>query len=515
MLRQRLVSFGTFIGIVLLSGCATQLPSLTTEQKPPSQTLISDVSKSEMAKTINEMTLARPTQSGVYPLGDGVDAFVARLALINGATTSVDVQYYIYRADTTGNLLTAVLMKAAERGVRVRLLLDDMNTSGKDNAFALLSNHPNVEIRLFNPFLNRFRRGLEFLGNINRANRRMHNKSLSVDGRVTIVGGRNIGDEYFSADQSVEFGDFDLLAIGPVVDEISQQFDLYWNSEAAYPVATLIPPLNNPWPETRERINHLIQNYQGSDYVQRLKRAHIISDISREDAPIYWGKAHAVYDPPSKAMPLHEASSSPALPDHYMLPQLINLFDRARQSLVLVSPYFVPGDAGVELLTQYRQQGIDVTVVTNSLAATDVVAVHSGYRKYRVPLLQSGVELYEVRVDAKAKPSSWKGSSRVSLHAKTFYVDDTTLFVGSFNFDPRSAALNTELGIVIESPELIETIKAKASSEIAKVTYKVEMNNNDIRWVGAEGTYDKEPQASLWRRIGATLMGWLPIEQHL
>ncbi|MAZ89712.1 MAG: hypothetical protein CL693_18920, partial [Cellvibrionaceae bacterium] len=386
---------------------------------------------------------------------------------------------------------------------------------GKDNAFALLSNHPNVEIRLFNPFLNRFRRGLEFLGNVNRANRRMHNKSLTVDGRVTIVGGRNIGDEYFSADQSLEFGDFDLLAIGPVVNEISQQFDLYWNSEAAYPVATLIPPLDSPWSETRDRINHLIQDYQGSDYVRRLKRAHIISDISREDAPIYWGKAHAVYDPPSKATPSHTVSSSSALPDNYMLPQLISVFDQAQRSLVLVSPYFVPGEAGVELLTQYRQRGIDVTVVTNSLAATDVVAVHGGYQKYRAPLLESGVELYEVRVDAKAKPSSWKGSSRVSLHAKTFYVDDTTLFVGSFNFDPRSAALNTELGIVIESPELIQAIKEKASAEIAKVTYKVELNDNELRWIGVDGTYDKEPQASLWRRIGATLMGWLPIEQHL
>lgn len=513
MLRQYLV-LSSLIAIVLLSGCATRLPTLPPEQKPSSQTLISEPSRSETAKTISAMAKAHPGQSGVYPLGDGIDAFVARLALIDKATTSVDVQYYIYRADTTGNLLTAVLMNAAERGVRVRLLLDDMNTSGKDSAFALLSNHPNVEIRLFNPFLNRFRRGLEFLGNINRANRRMHNKSITVDGRITIVGGRNIGDEYFSADQSLEFGDFDLLAIGPVVNEITQQFDLYWNSEAAYPAKTLIKPLDEPWSETRDRINTMVQRYQESDYVRRLKTAHIISDISREDAPIYWGKAYALYDPPSKAIPTSDSSRS-RLPEEYMLPQLVKVLDDAQHSLVLVSPYFVPGDAGVELLKKYRRNGIDISIITNSLAATDVVAVHGGYRKYRTPLLESGVKLYEVRVDANVKPGSWKGSSRASLHAKTFYVDDKTLFVGSFNFDPRSAALNTELGIVIESPELIKTIKDNASIEISKATYKVELTDKGVRWFGADGTYQKEPQASLWRRMGAILMGWLPIEQHL
>ncbi|MGH1371993.1 MAG: phospholipase D family protein [Cellvibrionaceae bacterium] len=511
------VSFLLVLCLGFISGCANQLPNLTESEKPHSQTLPSLGLHSPLSQTIAPLLEKYPEQSGVYPLTDGVDAFVARLALIRAATRSIDVQYYIYHGDETGQLLTATLMQAAERGVRVRMLLDDMNTSGKDNALMLLADHPNVEVRLFNPFLNRLLRGWEFLGNFARANRRMHNKSLTVDGLATIVGGRNIGDEYFSANQSVDFGDFDLWAIGPVVDEIAGQFDLYWNSHASYPVAALVAPTGLSWSEAKPRIQQALKRYQHSEYVERLRNATLIDDLARPDFSLYWGKAYALFDHPSKANPKHQENqlTSTGLPDSYMLPQLIEVLDQTENNLVLVSPYFVPGNEGVQLLTQYRQRGIKVRVVTNSLAATDVVAVHSGYRRYRKDLLKAGVELREVRVDANMKPGSWRGSSKVSLHAKTFYADDKTLFVGSFNLDPRSAALNTELGIVIESEPLVRWLKTSFETQLKQTTYKVELKREKLVWTGIEGTHKKEPNASLWRRLGAALLGLLPIEQHL
>lgn len=511
----RLIAFASLAG--LLPACANQLPQLSDSQKPNSWSLPIAGPDTTLGQALDPLLRIHPNQSGVYPLTDGVDAFVARLAVIGAATTSIDLQYYIYHGDETGQLLTWSLMQAAERGVRVRLLLDDMNTSGKDSALALLSEHPNVEVRLFNPFLNRLLRGWEFLGNFARANRRMHNKSLTVDGLTTIVGGRNIGDEYFSANQSVDFGDFDLLAIGPVVAEISSQFDLYWNSQAAYPAASLIPPSDLSWSEAKPQIDAVMKRYQHSEYVQRLKNANIIDELSRVKKPLYWGKAYALFDHPSKANPnLRENQLElGGLPESYMLPQLKKVLDQAQQRLVLVSPYFVPGQAGVDLLTRYQQNGVKVRVITNSLAATDVVAVHSGYQKYRQPLLQAGIEIQEVRVDANSKPGSWSGSSKVSLHAKTFYVDDKTLFVGSFNLDPRSAALNTELGIVIESEALVNWLTNNFTQQLAKTTYRVELNDGKMIWTGEDGVHTHEPKASLWRRMGAALLAFLPIEQQL
>jgi len=501
----------------LLASCTTQFPPLSAYEKPPSHTITENRTNSSIQRVVDPLLADHPNESGVYPLINGVDAFVARLALIRAASTSIDLQYYIYRGDETGQLLTWSLMQAAERGVRVRVLLDDMNTDGKDSALALLSEHPNVEVRLFNPFINRILRGWEFLGNFARANRRMHNKSLTVDGLSTIVGGRNIGDEYFSANQAIDFGDFDLLAIGPVVQEISTQFDLYWNSEPAIPVAALIPSSKSSWSDVKPQIHSVIQRYQHSEYFQELKRANILAELSDQNATIYWGMAYALYDPPSKANPqVHtEAQKSGSLPDRYMLPQLIKLFDNAKHQLVLISPYFVPGRAGVELLTQYREQGVAIDVITNSLAATDVVAVHGGYQKYRKELLLAGIGIREVRVDANVKPGSWKGSSKASLHAKTFYLDNKTLFVGSFNLDPRSAALNTELGIVVDSEELVHWLKTNFNHQLAKTTYRVELEGGKLKWIGEERVYRHEPQVSIWRRIGAALLALLPIEQQL
>mgnify|MGYP003683096637 CR=1 FL=1 len=500
-----------------LTGCATQLPVLSSDEKPSSHALPPVDADSQLAQALQPLLHQHPDQSGVYPLTDGVDAFVARLALIRAATRSIDLQYYIYRGDDTGQILTGSLMQAAERGVRVRILLDDMNTTGKDSALALLTEHPNVEVRLFNPFINRLLRGWEFLGNFARANRRMHNKSLTVDGLATIVGGRNIGDEYFSAHQALEFGDFDLMAIGSVVAEISTQFDLYWNSQTAYPAAALLGPSELSWDQARPKIQAAMQRHENSEYVQRLRKATLIDDLSRTGSSLYWGKAYALYDHPSKANPESHKhyQQLDSLPDSYMLPQLIDVLNQSKNNLVLVSPYFVPGKHGVELLTEYRKHGINVRVVTNSLAATDVVAVHSGYQRYRKTLLESGVELQEVRVDANAKPGSWKGSSKVSLHAKTFYLDDKTLFVGSFNLDPRSAALNTELGIVIESESLVSLLKQNFEKHLVNTTYQVTLEDEKLVWTGIDGIHHKEPKASIWRRMGAALLALLPIEQQL
>lgn len=513
---------GQFIAIVLaalLSSCTTQLP----QGDKPISYFIAAPSDTPLAKVIESHTSAHPGQSGAYPLSDGVDAFVARLALIKSAQYSVDVQYYIYRGGETGKLLTWTLLEAAERGVRVRLLLDDMNTSGKDQTIRTLSEHPNINIRLFNPFTKRQWRGLEFLGNFSRANRRMHNKSLTVDNLATVVGGRNIGDEYFSANDSLSFSDFDILAIGPVVEEISQQFDLYWNNSSAHAVEVLVDHTINAeqWSRAKSEFAADIQTYHDSAYVKKLKNADIINDLSGDHWPLFWGQASALFDKPNKISQTPHYQKNVTLEDlssDYMLKELAAVFGKARDKLTLISPYFVPGDSGVEQLIEYANAGIEVTVVTNSLAATDVVAVHSGYAAYRRPLLEAGVTLYEARVDANQKPGSWKGSSRASLHAKTFYLDDSTVFVGSFNLDPRSAMLNTELGIVIQSPELAKILDEGISSHISQVAYRVALSDSGkLVWHddATQTTLHTEPNASIWRRSGAWLLSWLPIERQL
>ncbi|MHC6529407.1 phospholipase D family protein [Vibrio proteolyticus] len=447
-------------------------------------------------------------ESGFLPLNKGHDALLTRLALIETAQKSLDLQYYIYRNDETSQLLTWRLYKAAERGVRVRLLLDDMQARS-DKAMAYLNAHPNIEIRLFNPHKNRHSRGLSFLGDFDRLNQRMHNKSLTADNVASIVGGRNIGNEYFSYLSDVEFGDFDVLLHGNTVEQIADQFDLYWNSDYAIPMEWIYPDAR---PYTPAEVQQWLDKTKIADKfslgIYDFTRLPLYHQLRQGHLPLHWGPAQLLYDVPSKL----EGQ------DSQLVLQLKSLLADVEHSLILISPYFVPTESGTQQLIRAVQSGKNIIIVTNSLASNDVFAVHGWYAKYREQLVKGGVQLWETKSTSKQNNRwSMTGSSRSSLHAKVMLMDNQKLFVGSMNWDPRSALLNTEMAVVLTQPEYVSQQSEQFIQSLPEVAYQVLWQDGDIVWRDAatEMLYTSEPDASLWRRIGAWFSGILPIEDQL
>lgn len=490
---------------VLLGACATTVPDITPA---PSYALAADPSTA-LGRKITPLLQQQPQNTGAFPLSDGLNAFFVRLGVMQAAEQSIDLQYYIYKSDEAGALIAWSALDAARRGVRVRILLDDLEGRA-DKVILALHRHPNIEIRLFNPFVWRDKRGFEFLGNFQRHNRRMHNKSLTVDNWVSIVGGRNIGNEYYAASEGKNFHDIDLAVIGPAVAAVSTQFDDYWNSPFAFPADTIIhkeidqhavsvlyQQLDNEAQALRER---------GAD--SAIEHHKIQERFYAEYQGLYWGKAKVLYDPPDKVA-LADTTDAAVLGQ-----QLRDELLASKSSVMITSPYFVPGESGAELLSGLVDKGVDVRILTNSLASTDVAAVHSGYAKYRQPLLERGVEVFETRVDFDHRPGFWALSSKASLHSKAFIFDERKLFVGSFNFDPRSVLLNTEMGILIESEALSQRFINGFEAAKASCCYQLQLEDGDIVWRDElnQKTLTSEPNSSVWRRLGSWFMGWLPIE---
>ena len=467
-------------------------------------------------RTVEAITQAHPGQTGMVMLSDNVDAFAARSLLARGAGRSLDLQYYIWRPDFTGNLLYDEVLKAADRGVRVRLLLDDLNVRGSRTVLAALDSHPRIEVRLFNPTRARegsFMRGIEMMLRLFSVNRRMHNKAWIADGRVAIVGGRNVGDEYFDAARDVNFMDTDVAVIGDAVGEASREFDAYWNSANAIPLAALVRHAPTRLPQVRQTLGAGLGSSQARPYLDKLARSPGVRSLVEGRRTVHWSRAaHIVADPPEKA------AGAPPQAD-WMTPVLVRDMASARRQLLLISPYFVPGDAGLGWLGALRRRGVEVSVLTNSLAANDVVAVHGGYAGYRVPLLREGVALHELKAQGKPEGSLF-GSSGASLHTKAFVVDGRTGFIGSFNLDPRSMNLNTEMGLLFEQPDLAgELQRLHARKTAAQVSYRLALEGSALRWHDDAATppavWTREPEASLWRRGAAKVIGWLPIESQL
>ena len=453
--------------------------------------------------------------TGFYPLVSGLDAMVTRLALVDAAQRSVDVQYYIYKNDLAGKLLTKRLLLAADRGVRVRLLLDDIGTSSfQDDILALLNQHPNIKIRLFNPVPSRgLFRGMNVLSDLPRINRRMHNKAFIVDNQVAIIGGRNIGDEYFNA-SSVDFADLDMVQIGAAVPEISGDFDEYWNSRHSYPTESVI---NSRKVSDRKRLrlqNELEQAMKTSaakEYLDRLRSAPVIQKIEQGELSWFWGNASVYADLPDKVTMTEMNDQA------YMSPRLLPYFNKAKEKVVMVSAYFVPGKDGVEFIRSLRARGIEVTIVTNSLASTDVAMVHAGYARYREALLDAGVELIEMKPKIRESKRKLTGSSKASLHAKTYIIDDRIIFVGSLNLDPRSVALNTENGVIYHSSELGDYMFRNLASSDTNHFWRLQRTTTGIEWINESGQIDatSDPQTSWLLRFGIQLLSVLPIESQL
>jgi putative cardiolipin synthase len=460
---------------------------------------------------------AHPGRSGVYALPDAQEAFAARILLARAADRSLDVQYYIWHRDLTGTLLMAELCNAADRGVCVRLLLDDNNTVGLDDILAALDSHPNVEIRLFNPFFTRKSRTLGYLTDFARLNRRMHNKSFTADNQATIVGGRNVGDEYFGATDGVLFADLDVLVVGPVVEEVSQSFETYWSSESARPADRLLPSVS---PAAREALTAAARRTENSPeaaaYTRAVRESRFVRELMQGTLEMDWAIAHAYSDDPAKGL-------GRARPETLLAKRLEQVLGPAHADFLLISPYFVPGAEGVTWFEKLARRGVKIRVLTNALEATDVSFVHAGYSRRRPALLRLGVTLYELRRSSEAgrrKPAGRRrgsGSSGSSLHAKTCAVDGVRVFVGSFNFDPRSAKLNTEMGVVIESARLAQRIVDVFRDRIPEDSYEVRfLESGKLRWVerrdGNSVCHEREPGTTAGKRAWVRFLGFLPIE---
>ena len=469
-----------------------------------------------LGRAIAPQLLQHPGDSGIHTLTDPLEAIAVRMLLARVAERSLDVQYYIWRGDHTGTLLLQALLQAAERGVRVRLLLDDGGTAGLDRELAALALHPQIQVRLFNPFVVRWAKPLGYLSDFGRANRRMHNKSFTADNQASIVGGRNIGDEYFGATNGVLFSDLDVLAVGPIVPEVSQDFDRYWASASAWPVQALVPAPTAAAAEADRAQLHARAAQIGASsgartYTEALRQTPFITDLLVQPLALHWSRIHIVSDDPAKGLGLAPRSG-------LLVDQLYRVLGGAPQrSLALVSPYFVPTAAGTEALARLSRSGVAVRVLTNAYEASDVPLVHAGYAQYRPALLQSGVALYEKQRLAPKKPGvrlNPLGSSGSSLHAKTFAVDGERAFVGSFNFDPRSALLNTELGFVIDSPLLAGQIEQAFATNVPQSAYTLGLSGTgEVQWHSPDdGLHTTEPGSRWWSRLGLRLLALLPIE---
>ncbi|MEN4902810.1 phospholipase D family protein [Luteimonas sp. TWI1437] len=515
---KRILAWGVFTLLVMaVSSVFVADRLMPPATGVPSTTLPLSEDATALDRELTPLLARHPGQTGAIMLPDGIDAYAARAISARQAGRSLDLQYYIWHDDLTGRMLANEAWEAAERGVRVRILLDDVGVGDMDATLLAMDAHPRIELRVYNPFRNRSGplRVLEMIQRAWGVNHRMHNKAWIADGRLAVVGGRNIGVEYFSAAEAFNFHDLDVAVFGPAVAEASAIFDDFWNSEAAVPIAAL----NRKPPHTLRAVLARIRDEAGSPEARRFLDAMDISPsvrryFSQELTPIWSEDIRILSDPPIKWRGDERGN--------WLVEHLVGQIGAAKRSALLISPYFVPGGNGTEGLVALADRGVHVSVVTNSLAANDVVAVHGGYARYRKPLLEGGVHLLETRSQADAKAaSSLFGSSGASLHTKAVLIDGHRGFVGSFNLDPRSANLNTEMGVLFDDPDLGAALRDEyLHLADPDMSYWVYLDSKGrLRWLDRArdppAALDSEPDATRRQRAIAALVRWLPIESQL
>jgi len=526
VLKLLLFAIVAAIGVGVVIRLLNPLPAL--EPRIPSHVL-DGTGDTPIGRFVERAAGRRPGLSGVHLLSDPHDAFAARIALARAATRSLDVQYYIWKGDISGKLMIEEMRAAADRGVRVRMLLDDNGVPGLDPVLASLDSHPNIEVRLYNPFVLRWPKMAGYLADFSRLNRRMHNKSFTADNQATVIGGRNIGDEYFAASDGDFFADLDVIAIGPAVASVSGDFDRYWNSQSAYPAERILPALSGQ--AGAALLDALKAGNRGTaaqEYQSAIGKAGFQTALESGQLEFDWAPVKMVSDDPAKTVGKADKSE-------LLTTRLTAIIGAPARQLSLISGYFVPGAAGVDAFARMRARGADVRVVTNSFDSTDVWIVHAGYAKRREALLRAGVRLFEMRSGRDigdrnrkllgAGSGSGQGSdngqvlraSASMLHAKTFTVDNDRVFVGSFNFDPRSFVLNTELGFVIESRTIAAHMQSRLDAMLAEGSYQLVLTPaGAINWIerrdGRTIVHSQEPATSRAQRVGIGMLSWLPIE---
>ncbi|MGH1577884.1 phospholipase D-like domain-containing protein [Planktotalea sp.] len=504
-----LVLFGVFVVVARL---LLPLPDISERQDVTATPASADTT---FGRTVLAASEAFPALSGVEPIADGTDALASRLSIIDQAEESIEVQYYIWHDDTSGILLLNALDQAAKRGVDVRLLLDDNGVPGLDPFMAALNAQDNFEIRLFNPSTVRNPKTMGFLFDFFRMNRRMHNKSLTVDGAITIIGGRNIGDEYFEIGDEF-YKDMDVLAIGSIVPEVATTFYDYWNSNSVFELETIVSG-NGDRAGFDARVALVLASEKARAVISDVENS--AKKFAESENILEWTTVQLVADDPIKGEGL-------AKRDDLMIMRLSDILGTIEKRLDLVSAYFVPSTLGTKYFTDLAKQGVDVNILTNAMNTTDVMMVHAGYTKYRRDLLEADVDLFELKLRGGTTPGSEKqlhalGLSGASLHAKTFAVDDKRVFIGSFNFDPRSAILNCEMGFLIDSPTMALDVSQAFDGQFALVSYMPELSaDGRMVWKEASATKDpkiwqQEPGTSWFKQVFLVILQTLPIEWML
>lgn len=506
-----LVSVACTVSALLLSGCVS-LPE-PVERTPssafdrPDETSLGRFFSAEAAK--------HPGKSGFVPVRNSRNAFMARVGLADLAERGLDVQYYIWEADTTGRILALKLIDAADRGVRVRALIDDSNFKAEFGIGALDA-HPNIEVRVFNPFGSRGGQAWGYLTDFGRLNHRMHNKVMIADGAIAVVGGRNIGDHYFGVNAEANFRDLDIAAAGPIVADIASSFDMYWNSEWTYPIAG-IAERNYSMEDLAQFRTQLEAAVAEAPYPYPIDAevARLRGELGAIVERFVWAQGEVVADDPGTLT---------AGDGGVVKTTLQQRLGQAQEEVLIESAYFVPIGKAPEHAGKLVDRGVRIRVLTNSLASNDVAAAHAGYEEVREELLDKGLELYELRPDAGKVRSEWQlvsGRSIAALHTKALVIDRQSTFIGSFNLDPRSANLNTEVGLLVESPELAARVAAYMDEGVLpENSYRVTRDDNgDLVWTtisdGQETTFDKEPETSGWKRFVADFIKILPVEKQL
>jgi putative cardiolipin synthase len=518
----------------LQSGCASLPPG---SDFPRTQSAaLAHPEQTKLGQRFDGKAREHDGNSGYRIIAVGADGFLLRMQMINAAERTLDLQYFIFRGDETGRLLTEAVLHAADRGVRVRVLIDDGETVAGDEQITTLAAHASVEIRIFNPFAYRGSitalRALEFTLNAPRLDYRMHNKLLVVDNALALVGGRNIGDQYFQIDPDSQFADDDVFAAGPIARQLSATFDEYWNNRLAIPAQALYTGKSSQADLHEKRADLKQETRQakadGTDYVKRVASGEPFNGILSGRLPLVWAHAEVVYDSPDK-----KKVDKGEMVGRLMHRAVAEATLATQSELLMITPYLIPGDEGMQMFNALRQREVRVRVLTSSLESATVTLAQAGYMHYRVPLLEMGVELYEIRsllgnARGSGQTAAISRFGNYSLHAKLFVFDRRRLFVGSMNFDQRSMHLNTEVGLIIDSPELARQVAARFEAMVQPVNaYRLELRSRpgvedrptSLLWRTVEDgqpvVYEREPARNDWQRFKVNFLSLLPVDSEL
>jgi putative cardiolipin synthase len=506
-----------FISVCTLAAYLSACSLAPTQKvaRTPSYAL-QNTSQTSLAKSYQAEINQHKGKSGFVLLGSGLDAFAARTELFRKAEKSIDVQYYLVREDITGYLFYKSLREAADRGVRVRILLDDHHLAKHTARLAAFDHHPNIEVRVFNPYSRKAPRFVQYLFRLGKITRRMHNKSIIIDNKITIVGSRNIGNEYSEAEAKRVYSGMEVLAVGPIAKLVSNSFDTYWNFKKTIKVANLSKPAKVAFEQTKSYYqNHAMV----SRFSHTLKNSPLVPQIRTGSLAFKWANATLVQDAPEKIISKRKKRGN-YLNSTGLEPYIKN----SERDILIISPYFVPQKEGLRFFKQLRDRGINVSVLTNSYASTDVKIVNAHYNKYRKALLKMGVHLYEFK-SAKGSVNFLKRAGRLAnrpakagLHAKLLSFDQKNLYIGSLNADPRSVYENTEIGILISSADITLNMVKWFDENLDNLAYHVELKDNKIIWVDHTDKakiYYKEPNTAPSERVWMKIMSVLPVESQL